>query len=344
MATIYGAKTVTRLENNQMEETTDPLFTFGVIADIQYADKDDGYNFAKTRMRYYRNSLSLLQEATQEWASETIQPTFILQLGDIIDGFNVPTKTSESSLAKVLSEFNKVDIPVHHIWGNHEFYNFSRKHLMESQLNSMQMKDTLSEEKGNELKSIYAYHFSPFSKFRLLLIDSYDLSIIGRDPSSQKHVKALKLLKQKNKNEDLNSPTGLDERQFVQFNGGISSAQLNWINSILESSDKNGEKVIVAGHLPIYPPSTDAMCLTWNYPKVLAMLQSHPCVVAYLSGHDHDGGYSEDTYGIHHITVNGVIETPPDSQAFATMEIYEDRMELRGRGLIPHRTLIYRKS
>lgn len=194
-----------------MDGTPEPLFTFGVIADIQYADKDDGYNYVKTRMRYYRSSLSLLRDATQEWASETCRPAFILQLGDIIDGFNVPLKTSETSLAKVLAEFEELKIPVHHIWGNHEFYNFSRKLLMESKLNSTRLGESpgMSPESSQDPEYFYAYHFSPFPKFRLLLIDSYDFSVIGRDPSSQKYVKSLKVLKQKNKNADLNSPTGI---------------------------------------------------------------------------------------------------------------------------------------
>nr|DBA27470.1 TPA: hypothetical protein GDO54_007959 [Pyxicephalus adspersus] len=331
-------------EEKSLDECQEPLFTFGVIADIQYADKDDGYNYVKTRIRYYRSSLSLLQDAAQDWASEPAQPAFILQLGDIIDGFNAPLKTSETSLAKVLAEFEKLKIPVHHIWGNHEFYNFSRKNLMESQLNSAHLgeAEVTPAEGASDPESFYAYHFSPFPKFRLLLIDSYDLSVIGRDPTSHKYGKSLKVLKQKNKNADLNSPAGLEDPRFVSFNGGVSNDQLNWINSVLQTADKNEETVMVAGHLPIYPPSTDPICLTWNFLEVLALLQSHPSVVAYFSGHDHDGGYSQDTCGIHHITFNGLIETPPSSQAFATMEIYEDRMELQGRGLIPNRTLIYR--
>ncbi|XP_075703019.1 manganese-dependent ADP-ribose/CDP-alcohol diphosphatase-like isoform X2 [Rhinoderma darwinii] len=324
----------------------DPLFTFAVIADIQYADVDDGHNYTKTRRRYYRNSLSLLQGAIQEWAAESVHPQFLLQLGDILDGQNVTYESSETSLIKVLTEIEKLKIPVHHIWGNHEFYNFSRKQLMESRLNSSRITGTLTtflEDGGDHLESFYAYHFSPVPKFRLLLIDSYDLSVIGRDPSSDKYVKSSKLLKQKNPNDDKNSPKDLDETRFVQFNGGISAAQLTWIQSVLETADKKNEKVMVAGHLPVHPGSTDPICLTWNYPEVLAILQSHPCVVAYLSGHDHDGGYFQDQCGIHHLTFNGIIETPPESQAFGTMYIYEDRMVLKGRGLIPDRTLPYRR-
>lgn len=326
-----------------MEE---PLFTFGIIADIQYADIDDGYNYTKTSMRYYRNSLVLLQGALQEWASERVTPQFILQLGDLIDGYNVTHKSSEMSLEKLLTEIETLKTPVHHIWGNHEFYNFSRKQLMESRLNSSRLPGTLTfpEDGGDPQDSFYSYHFSPSPRFRLLLIDSYDFSVIGRDPSSDKYIKSSKLLRQKNPNEDKNSPKDLAETRYVQFNGGISAAQLSWINGVLETSDRNNEKVMVAGHLPVHPYSTDPICLTWNYAEVLAMLQSHPCVVAYFAGHDHDGGYYQDQCGIHHLTFNGIIETPPESQAFGTMYIYEDKMVLRGRGLIPDRTLPYRKS
>ncbi|XP_044130964.1 manganese-dependent ADP-ribose/CDP-alcohol diphosphatase-like [Bufo gargarizans] len=325
----------------------DPLFTFGIIADIQYADMDDGYNYTKTRVRFYRNSLSLLQGAVREWASEEVTPQFILQLGDLIDGYNVLHKSSEASLKKVLTEIDKLKTPVHHIWGNHEFYNFSRKQLMESRLNSSRVQATLTtvpEDGSDPLDWFYTYHFSPSSKFRLLLIDSYDFSVIGRDPSSEKHIKSSKLLRQKNPNEDKNSPKDLAETRFVQFNGGISAAQLSWIKDVLETADKNKEKVIVAGHLPVHPSSTDPICLTWNYQEVLDLLQSHPCVVAYFSGHDHDGGYHQDECGIHHLTFNGIIETPPESQAFGTMYVYQDKMVLKGRGLVPDRTLLYRQK
>ncbi|MEE6523884.1 hypothetical protein FKM82_022991 [Ascaphus truei] len=297
--------------SEEMDGTAPPCFTFGVIADIQYADKDDGYNYTQTSMRYYRNSLSLLRHAVEEWSRERIKPNCILQLGDLIDGFNVQYKTSETSLRKVLTEMAKLQIPFHHIWGNHEFYNFSRKYLTDSQLNTTpaaDMADALPvTSTGSGLEedpeTFYAYHFSPFPKFRFLLIDSYDLSVIGRDPSSGKYEKSMKLLREKNPNEDLNSSTG---------------------------------------HLPIHPDAANSTCLAWNYRDVLSVLQSHRCVVGYFAGHNHNGGYSVDTSGIHHVTINGVIETPPESQAFGTVHMYEERMVVKGRGLVSNRTLHYR--
>lgn len=39
--------------------------------------------------------------------------------------------------------------------------------------------------------------------------------------------------------------SGLREPQFVQFNGGFSPEQLNWLNAVLTFSDRNQEKVVI---------------------------------------------------------------------------------------------------
>uniref|UniRef100_A0A803JZD2 Manganese-dependent ADP-ribose/CDP-alcohol diphosphatase n=1 Tax=Xenopus tropicalis TaxID=8364 RepID=A0A803JZD2_XENTR len=310
------------MESKRMEE---PYFTFGIIADIQYADMDNRFNYLKTSMRYYRNSLTQLKAAVEEWAMESIKPAFILQLGDIIDGINTKDKSSKTALERVLVEMDKLPIQFHHVWGNHEFYNFSREYLNGSKLNSQARGDRIDRGGGTSEngefndESFYAYHFSPCPKFRFLLIDGYDLSPIGREKTSPKYDIALNLLKEKNPNEDLNSPTGLEEVQFVLFNGGISPSQLDWMERVLTSSDEKEENVFVVSHLPVHPDAADPMCLVWNYPEVLSVLQSHPCVVGYLAGHNHEGRYCMDPYGIHHLTFSGVIETPPESRAFGTM-------------------------
>lgn len=60
-----------------------------------------------------------------------------------------------------------------------------------------------------------------------------------------------------------------------------------------------------------------------------------------MAGHDHDGGYYADKGGIHHLTVEGVIETPPGCDAFGTVCVYEDKMILRGSGRIKDRVFMY---
>lgn len=67
----------------------------------------------------------------------------VLQLGDIIDGYNAQYKASERSLERVMNTFQMLKVPVHHTWGNHEFYNFSRDYLTNSKLNTKFLKTRL---------------------------------------------------------------------------------------------------------------------------------------------------------------------------------------------------------
>ncbi|XP_007257276.3 manganese-dependent ADP-ribose/CDP-alcohol diphosphatase [Astyanax mexicanus] len=343
-----------------------PLFSFGVIADIQFADKDDGFNFHRTRKRFYRNSLQILKNASRCWEEEEEperRPAFILQLGDIIDGFNRELSASERALQTVLDEFSSCSAKVHHVWGNHEFYNFSRAALFQSALNSRDRGERGAEDEGgeeeeeeggggrgeeeekeNSLEEVYAYHFSPHPKFRFIVLDAYDLSIIGRDKSSKKFKQSMKIITEYNHNEELNEPPAISplESRFVKYNGGFSQDQLDWLERVLTSADENEEKVTILSHLPVHPYSTDPVCLAWNYDKILSMLQAHNSVVCFMAGHDHDGGYHMDTYGVHHLTLEGVIETPPISDAFGIVYVYEDRMVLQGRGRISDRVLMFR--
>lgn len=100
--------------------------------------------------------------------------------------------------------------------------------------------------------------------------------------------------------------------------------------------------LLYPGHLPIHPDCTDTICLAWNFEELLAVIRSHTSVVCYMAGHAHNGGYCQDEdTGVHHLTVDGVIETPPDSNAFATVSVYGDRMELKGYGSITDRVFLF---
>ncbi|NXG21267.1 ADPRM diphosphatase, partial [Grallaria varia] len=308
---------------------------FGVIADIQFAEAEDGHDFDRTRRRYYRHSLRLLRDAVRAWAAESPPVAFVLQLGDSIDGLNAPRGEAEGALRQGLEALGRLPVPVHHAWGNHELYNFSRAQLVRSGLCSRPAEGSA----GPPDRLCQAYHCSPAPRLRLVVLDAYDVSPLGRDPGSPRYEESLRLLRQKNPNEDLNSPAGLREPQFVAFNGGFSQAQLDWFDEVLKFSDENQEKVVVMGHLPIHPDASNGVCLAWNYEAALSVIHSHRCVVCVLAGHLHDGGYCLDSHGVHHLTLEGVIETPPESNAFGTIYVYEDKMVLKGRGRIADRVM-----
>ncbi|NWX24103.1 ADPRM diphosphatase, partial [Aegotheles bennettii] len=243
---------------------------------------------------------------------------------------NAGSGQAEGALERVLAALRRLPVPVHHAWGNHELYNFSRARLARSGLNSRP---------AGAVPPCQAYHFSPAAPFRVVVLDAYDLSTLGRDPGSPRYRESLQLLREKNPNDDLNSPAGLQEPQFVEFNGGFSQAQLDWFNEVLKFSDENQEKVVVTGHLPIHPGASNGVCLAWNYRDALSVIHSHRCVVCCLAGHLHDGAYCLDSHGVHHLTLEGVIETPPESNAFGTIYVYEDKMILKGRGRISDRVM-----
>ena len=83
-----------------------PLFSFGVLADVQYADHEN------TGARHYREALGQLKECVSELNKQEL--AFTIQLGDIIDGNKVPERT-RSDLELVLDEYEKLSMPKYHV-------------------------------------------------------------------------------------------------------------------------------------------------------------------------------------------------------------------------------------
>jgi len=85
-------------------------FTFAVIADVQYADKDGG------RRRRYRESREMLRECVADL--DTRDLAFVIQLGDMIDGYKDAAR-SVADLDTILAEFKGLSAPLYHVVGNH---------------------------------------------------------------------------------------------------------------------------------------------------------------------------------------------------------------------------------
>jgi len=89
--------------NNQGQK---PLFSFGIIADVQYSD----YEPAGTR--FYRSSLSKLREAVTVFKEDSVG--FIINLGDLID------KDFES-YKPVMNIIDSSGLKTFHVTGNHDY-------------------------------------------------------------------------------------------------------------------------------------------------------------------------------------------------------------------------------
>ena len=99
-------------EQKKGEETEDELlFSVGMIADIQYADSEDGFNYTKTVRRRFRPSLQILKKAIKCWNDKSNEnaPSLIISLGDIIDILNSQKQPKESisAMKTVLTVFNE---------------------------------------------------------------------------------------------------------------------------------------------------------------------------------------------------------------------------------------------
>lgn len=337
---------------------SDVLFSFGLITDIQYADICDRQNYQKTKWRRYRNALTCLRRAVSHWKDAKSSPAFIVQLGDIIDGFNANSidandsgrNLSKEALEAVMIEFSKLPdgVPVFHNMGNHELYNFSRQELERSVLHPSNNRHTAaflnSDERASfvrlETKPFY-FSFTPHPKFCFVYLDSYDISLLGVDESSCQYKEAREIIQRHNKNDDLDSPIGLYglERRFVRFNGAISTEQLSWLEATLKTAEEHGQKAVVFSHVPIYPGFTDTMTLLWNYQDVLEVLWQFPCVVACFHGHTHQYSYAVDEKGIHHYIFDAIVEAPLDSNAFATLHVKDDSIDIEGFGIIEDQVL-----
>jgi manganese-dependent ADP-ribose/CDP-alcohol diphosphatase len=322
-----------------------PIISFGIITDIQYADIENGLNYVGDKTRYYRNSLNLVKESVQHWHENIADANFkfIIQLGDIIDGKS--SKDREDALSLVLNELKSdfktliPDFSLYHIWGNHEFYCFKRDEILATELNSAK----LSNPKVSSTANYYKLDLT--DEIKLICLDFYENSALGYDETHDIYKDSLEMLRKHNPNEDLNSADGLrgHGKRFTKFNGSLSQNQFVWLQENLKFFKENNLKVIICGHLPVHPQATASpMCLAWNYKEVLDLFaQYEKTLLAYLCGHDHDGGYFRDKSNIHHLTFAGIIETPPNSNSFATIKVFDNKISIEGVGLISYYEIYY---
>jgi manganese-dependent ADP-ribose/CDP-alcohol diphosphatase len=83
-----------------------PLFTFGLISDVQYAD------CSHEGERYFRSSIEKLDKALSTFRGDSVD--FIINLGDLIE-------RDYESYKPVLNAINSSGIKAYHITGNHDY-------------------------------------------------------------------------------------------------------------------------------------------------------------------------------------------------------------------------------
>eukprot|EP00966_Prymnesium_polylepis_P310339 7170082-Prymnesium_polylepis.1 len=311
------------------------VFSLGLISDVQWADADDGWNFARTTRRCFRGALIQLTRAVDWWRDQEL--VAVAQLGDLIDGRNAATGQSESAMAAAISQLRRLSVVVLHAVGNHDLYNFPRAQLT-AQLYGADLYYAF-----NGAKSYYA--FVPHAGWRILVLDTFQESLIGWPEGDVRRVRATTAIKAHNPNDvtvDGDWFAGLDglERRWVPYNGALGAAQLTWLRKELRAARHAGERVLVLSHAILHPAACDGTTLTWDYAEALREIHRAGCVVAVVAGHDHAGGYHRDERGVHHLTLRSPLNDGVDGAAYGVLDAAADAIVLRSPqlfSLLPRR-------
>lgn len=344
-SSVAGLKLTAAQQQQQQQE--EPLVCVGVVADVQYVDLPVSKNFSGTETRYYRDSLVSVTQAAECWAQRGVRVA--VQLGDLIDQQSRITKAQKENVEMVINLFlaSHPSLELHHVFGNHEAMCFSRE-------------DYFTHFPGHyphaSAPHEYHYSFAPCPGFRFVVLDAYDVSTWGRAPGSDAHGAAVALIKANNPNECAwgsasgNFFTGLSGpvQRFCPFNGGIGAKQLAWLQATLEKACSERERVVLMSHalfkaLPHDPDSNRN--LIFNYDEIEKLVLSvntaeFKTVVATFCGHSHTDDYVLDDSGIHHVVLGSPMIYPlSGGPTFGTLELYPDRLELRGSGGVASRTL-----
>ena len=277
-----------------------PLLSFGVLADAQYADKPNGSGIM------YVDYLIKMQNCVNDFNNQDLD--FVIQLGDLID----EDTPQWNNLNNIMPIYNQLTAPKYHVLGNHDFW----------RPNDPDVNDALS---AFGLSKRY-YDFT-YNDWQFIVLDTDDLT--HRSPYYDFTADG----KQAEADQMWISIQG--RYNGYNYNGGIGNEQLVWLKNKLDDSRNAKQKVIVFGHMPLYPANNHN---TWNDTELIETFESYGCVVAYINGHNHAGNYGYKN-GIHYLTLKGMVEAASGANAYAVIEAYKDDLRIDGFGKEPDRVL-----
>jgi len=295
MRLLFATVFATYIFFTMSAQSEKPILSFGVIADVQYAD------YAPAGTRYYRSSTEKLKEALKTLKADSV--SFIINLGDLIDkdfvSFKPVTDIIESS-----------QIETYHVPGNHDY---SVEAMYKKRLPlQMPAKD--------------GYYSLLKDNFRFIFLNGNEIStyISGNKAAINKASARLAAMK---KNGEVNA---------VEWNGGFSTKQIDWLKSQLDKANYANEKVFLICHFPVMPENVHNLL---NYKEVLTILENYHNIIAWFNGHNHAGNYGKYNM-IHFVTFKGMVETESNN-SFARIDVYKNNLQINGYGREKSQILAY---
>lgn len=281
------------------------LFSFGVVADAQYADIPDSNEYSDRR---FRQSLPKLEEAIRFFNAQELE--FVVHLGDAID-------QNIDSFAAVMSIFESSRAEVLQVLGNHDFSS-GEGHARKNDYTAVLGRLGLNE----------PYYSREFAGWKFIVIDANEVGVIEHSKGTREYEAGEGLIRQLQSEGRLNAQT---------WNGALSDRQLSWVLDELEAARLAGQKAIIFSHHPIFPKHRENLL---NDEEVLPQIAQFENLVAFINGHNHDGNYGKYKH-LHCLTIHGMVDTEENSYALA--HVFDDRIEIEGYGRQPNRTLLFDK-
>lgn len=192
------------------------------------------------------------------------KPAFVIELGDFVDTL-APGTDPAANLRDMETLFTSFSGPAYHVLGNHDFDNLRREEFLAGVTNT-------GIEKG---KTYYSY-------------DAGDVHCIVLDADYTPG---------KFRPYDMNTP---EDTFWTWVDTIIPPQEMDWLKEDLKKTDK---PVLVFSHQTLDRVDEQDHNIK-NASAVRALLEESGKVLAVISGHDHQGGYS-NIKGIHYVVLNG---------------------------------------
>jgi manganese-dependent ADP-ribose/CDP-alcohol diphosphatase len=277
------------------EQSQKPLFTFGVIADVQYCECEPEDS------RFYRLSPARLREAVNSFRADSV--SFIVNLGDLID-------RGYESFKPVLHILDSSGLQVYNLLGNHDY----------------SIDDRYKKRLPPAMPAKEGYYSFNHLNFRFIALNGNEISTYSsaNKAAIKKAEDYLALLK------DSGSINAID------WNGGISAKQLEWLKIQLDDATAKNENVFILCHFPVYPENVHNLL---NYKEVNALLMNYHNILAWFNGHNHAGNYGNFNM-IHFVTMKGMVESEFNT-SYAIVEVYRNKIWIKGAGREKSQILAY---
>lgn len=277
-----------------------PLFTFGVVTDVQYQD------LPPQGKRAYKDSPAKLEACVKDFNAR--KPEFVIHLGDFINGGGMGTYDAVHPL------YEKLTVPHYHVLGNHDF--------SVDPADKPKVFAKLALDKKGDGKGWYDF---ARPGWRFIVLNGNAIGLQQNLPGSEAYKAAEAIAADLKQRKAKNASTAA---------GACGPEQRAWLDKTLAKADAAGEKAIVFCHFPVYLPAGGSTL--WDDTEVMKILESHKCVVVFIDGHVHGGAYGQKN-GIHYLTLKGMVENPEPT--YSLIEVRPKSLQVVGVGAEPARTL-----